>query len=55
MAPPYVIAEVELEEQAGLRILSNIVDCASEAVHVGMSVSVSFEAAGETWIPVFRP
>lgn len=55
MPPPYVIAEVELEEQAGLRITTNIVGCDPEAVRIGMPVSVEFDHVGETWIPVFRP
>ena len=53
LAPPYVVAEVELEEQAGLRLLSAIVDC--DDVTIGMSVSARFEAAGDAWVPVFAP
>jgi uncharacterized OB-fold protein len=55
MPPPYVVAEVELEEQEGLRITTGIVGCAPEAVRIGMPVSVAFEKAGETYIPVFQP
>ena len=55
MPPPYVIAEIELEEQAGLRITSNIVGCDSDTVRIGMPVGVEFDHVGETWIPVFRP
>ncbi len=55
MPPPYVIAEVELEEQEGLRITTNIVGCAPEEVWIGMSVSAEFDHVGETWLPVFRP
>ncbi len=32
---PYVIAIVELEEQADLRIATNIVDCEPDSVYVG--------------------
>ena len=53
LEPPYVVAEVELEEQAGLRLLTSIVDC--DEVTIGMPVSVRFEPAGEAWIPVFAP
>src|SRR5260370_42298478 len=28
LEPPYVLAEVELDEQPGLRLLTSIVDCA---------------------------
>jgi uncharacterized protein len=52
---PYVVAIVELEEQTGLRFTTNIVGCDPEAVSIGMPVSVAFEQAGETWVPVFRP
>ena len=40
---PYVIAIVELEEQADLRIASNIVDCEPDSVYVGLPVEVRFE------------
>jgi uncharacterized OB-fold protein len=51
--PPYVLAEVELEEQPGLRLLTSIVDCPD--VRIGMPVTVRFERAGDAWIPVFAP
>jgi uncharacterized protein len=53
---PYVIAIVELAEQADLRFTTNIVDCDVDAVHIGMPVELTFEPAGDsTWAPVFRP
>jgi len=55
MEPPYVLAEVELVEQEGLRLLTNIVGCAAEEVRIGMPVRVVFERAGDTWVPVFTP
>jgi hypothetical protein len=55
MKPPYVLAEVELPEQAGLRILTNIVGCEPEAVYIGMPVTVDFDHVDEAWIPVFHP
>jgi hypothetical protein len=39
---PYVVAMVELEE--GVRILSNVVGCRPEEVHIGMPVRVTFDA-----------
>jgi uncharacterized OB-fold protein len=51
--PPYVLAEVELAEQAGLRLLTSIVDCPD--VRIGLPVAVRFERAGAAWIPVFAP
>jgi hypothetical protein len=53
MPPPYVLAQVELAEQAGLFVLSTIVGCDIDAVSIGMPVSVIFEQSGDTWIPVF--
>jgi uncharacterized OB-fold protein len=55
MTPPYVLAEIELVEQEGLRILSNVIGCAPEEVRIGMPVSVTFEQAEDAYIPVFRP
>ena len=55
VAPPYVIALVELVEQPGLRVAANIVDCAPESVHTGMRVQVRFEACGSRFVPVFAP
>ena len=53
---PYVIAIVELAEQAGLRLLTNIVDCDPAQVHAGMAVTVGFEPlADDIWLPTFRP
>ncbi|MDP1632529.1 MAG: OB-fold domain-containing protein [Caulobacter sp.] len=50
----YSVAIVELEEQAGLRFLSNIVNCPPEAVHTGMPVQVVFERNDDVWIPLFE-
>jgi uncharacterized protein len=52
---PYVIAIVQLEEQAGLRFTTNITGCEPGAVFIGMPVEVAFEPAGDAWAPVFRP
>ena len=55
MTPAYVIAEVALEEQEDLLILTNIVGVEPEAVRIGLPVHVRFEPAGEAWLPVFQP
>jgi uncharacterized OB-fold protein len=56
---PYVIAIVELEEQADLRIATNIVDCEPDSVHIGLPVEVRFErqTVGDesVYMPVFAP
>jgi uncharacterized OB-fold protein len=51
---PYVIAIVELDEQPGLRLTSNIVGCALDDVQVGMRVEVTFEPVEDVWLPLFR-
>lgn len=52
---PYAIAIVELEEQAGLRLMTNIVRCAQDALRVGLPVRVVFEQHDDVWIPLFEP
>ena len=51
---PFVIAMVELDEQPGLRLMTNIVDCPVEDVEIGMPVEVAFVERGEAFIPVFH-
>jgi uncharacterized OB-fold protein len=54
--PPYVVAIVELEEQAGLRLTTNIVGCEAAEVEIGMAVKVCFEALDEgVFLPLFEP
>ncbi len=56
MEPPFVIAQVELEDQPGLRITSNILDCPIENVRIGMPVEVTFEEVNEqVTLPQFKP
>lgn len=52
---PFVIAIVELPEQAGLRLTTNIVGVAPDEVDFGMAVEVVFEHHDDVWIPLFRP
>ena len=54
LGEPYVVAIIELEEQQGLRFLSNIVNCPPETVEMGMAVKVVFERAEDVWIPLFE-
>ena len=51
---PYSLALVELDEQPGLRLLANIVDCPNEALRIGMPVEVTFEDRGNVALPQFR-
>jgi uncharacterized protein len=52
---PYVIALVELDEQADLRLTTNIVNCPPEEVKVGMPVQVLFEQQDGLYVPLFEP
>ena len=52
--PPYVLAYVRLEE--GPVLLTNIVDCEPNLLHIDQVVSVKFQAAQEgRRFPVFTP
>ena len=53
--PPYVIAIVELPEQAGLRLTTNIVGCRPEDVRIDMAVRVVFEQHDAVYLPLFEP
>ncbi|HLY56583.1 MAG TPA: OB-fold domain-containing protein [Stellaceae bacterium] len=55
LAEPYVIAVVELVEQPGLRLTTNIVGCDPAEVFVGQAVVVTFEAVEDLFLPLFRP
>ncbi|MGW0593741.1 Zn-ribbon domain-containing OB-fold protein [Streptosporangium sp. NPDC002607] len=53
---PYNIAVVELVEQPGLRMTTNIVDCPRERIRTGMALEVVFtEVTPEVTLPLFRP
>lgn len=52
---PYVIGLVELVEQEGLRLMTNLVDVDPDDVVIGEPVEVTFEAHGEVFVPLFRP
>ncbi len=54
--PPYVIAIVEIEEQAGLRLTTNLVGCEEKDIAIGMALRVRFEDLGEgVFLPLFEP
>lgn len=52
---PYVVAIVELPEQEGLRLTTNLVDVAPEDVRIGMPVRVTFEHWEDVFLPLFEP
>ncbi len=45
---------IELVEQAGLRLLTNIVGCDPGSVAIDMAVSGVFEQHEDVWIPLFE-
>jgi len=51
---PYVVALVDLEE--GVRMLTNVVGCAPDEVHLGMAVTVTWEPLSDgRQLPLFKP
>jgi uncharacterized OB-fold protein len=52
---PYSIAIVELDEQLGLRLTTNVVGCDPDEVHIGQRVRVSFIHRNDIYYPVFVP
>ena len=53
--PPYVIAIVDIEEQAGLRLTTNIFNCPIDEVRIGLPVRVVFEEYDGAFLPMFEP
>lgn len=52
---PYVVAIIELDDQPGLRLLSNVVGLPPEQVRIGLPVQVVFEQHEDVWLPLFEP
>lgn len=52
---PYVVAIVELSDQAGLRVTTNIVGVDPDEVFIGMEVTVTFDHDRDVYIPIFEP
>jgi uncharacterized OB-fold protein len=53
--PPFGVVLVELEEQKGLRLVTNLVDVAPDQIEIGTPVEVVFEKQDdEITIPLFR-
>ena len=54
--PPYLVAIVDIEEQDGLRLTTNLVGCDPADVEIGMPVRVRFEERDDgIFIPLFEP
>lgn len=54
LAVPYVIAIVELSDQAGLQFVTNIVGCPPEDVVIDMPVHATFLQIEDVWLPLFE-
>jgi uncharacterized OB-fold protein len=52
---PYAVAIVELPEQDGLRLTTNLVRCPLGDIAIGMPLRVTFEQHDDVWIPLFEP
>ncbi len=52
---PFVVAIVELAEQSGLRLTTNIVGCPPKQVRIGLPVQVLFEQVEDVFLPLFKP
>ena len=55
ITPPYVVAIIELVEQPGLFVTSNLVECHTDDAVIGMQVEVVFAQHDDVYIPLFRP
>ena len=53
---PYVIGLVELVEQPGLRLMTNVINCPIERVRIDMPLRVVFEPVSDAVsLPLFEP
>jgi uncharacterized OB-fold protein/acetyl-CoA acetyltransferase len=55
LAPPYVIAQVAIEEDPRVRLTTNAVECDPDDLWLGMRMEVVFAEDGDVWLPLFRP
>jgi len=51
---PYVVALVALEEQANVRLMTNMARTPIEAVRIGLPVTVYFEQQDGVYVPMFE-
>ena len=52
LAVPFLFAVIELEEQAGLYVFSNLLMPVDQA-RIGMAVEVRFQCHDDVWLPMF--
>ena len=52
---PYEVVLVEMENEEGVRIISNMADCTPDEVYIGMPVEVVFVDVTDEWpLPLFK-
>jgi uncharacterized OB-fold protein len=52
---PYIIGIVEINEQEGLRLTTNVLDLAFEDLRLGIPLEVTFLHIEDVWLPLFKP
>ena len=55
IAPPYVAAYVDLDEQPSLRVLTNIVNARLSEIEIGMPVRAVYHDIGDSTLLYFEP
>jgi uncharacterized OB-fold protein len=54
--PPYAVALVEIDEEQGVRILTNLVNCRTDEIQIGLRVRAVFkDLDGSTSLLFFEP
>jgi hypothetical protein len=52
---PWAIILVEIPEQPGLRLTSNLVNHPLDRIEIGMELQATFEQHDQVWFPLFEP
>lgn len=55
LEPPYVLAQVALEEDDRVRLTTRIPDAEPDKLQLGQQMRVVFEHVDDVWIPLFTP
>ncbi|MBY4039230.1 OB-fold domain-containing protein [Rhodococcus fascians] len=55
LEPPYVVAQVAIDEDPRVRLTTTAVECESEDLVLGMPMEVVFHHIDDVWLPLFRP
>ncbi|WP_137872074.1 OB-fold domain-containing protein [Rhodococcus sp. Q] len=55
LPPPYVVAQVAIEEDPRVRLTTNAVECEPDRLELGMRMEVVFHHDDDVWLPLFRP